>query len=277
MLHATTRLSAIRPGPFGALASADLVAADRSRASRPFDYADLKGRARALAGAEYRPPQHLAPDFLRALTYDQYQAIRFRHDHALWAQVDGQFRLEFFHCGRGFKEPVDLYEIVERRRAPDPLPPGHVRPRGQRHRRAQSCRRIFRSQAFACTPRRTGTRTSRCFSAPATFARVAATRDQFGLSARGLAIDTARGRRGVSALRRLLARAAGARFAHARVLCAARLGERDRRVSVRADARRAAGDRRRRRGVPAQADPPSRHRAADEHVSVRRERPPPRQ
>src|SRR5512147_119396 len=91
------------------LSSADLAAADRRDAPRPFDYASLKGQARALASSDYRPPQHLAPEFLRALTYDQYQAIRFRHDHALWARGDGQFRLEFFHCGRGFKEPVDLY------------------------------------------------------------------------------------------------------------------------------------------------------------------------
>ena len=124
-----------------ALASSDVIAAERSTRAEPFSYAALKGRARATAGAEYRPPQRLAPDFLRGLTYDQYQAIRFRHDHALWAQDDGAFRLEFFHCGRGFKEPVDLYEIVRGRGARDPLPAGDVRVRRQRHRHAPAARR----------------------------------------------------------------------------------------------------------------------------------------
>ena len=90
-----------------------LSAADFATAATKFDYAALKGRARALAGAPYRPPEKLAPQFLRDLTYDQYQAIRFRHERALWAQSEHAFRLEFFHCGRGFKEPVDLYEIVD--------------------------------------------------------------------------------------------------------------------------------------------------------------------
>ncbi len=107
-LHSTLVLSAF--------ATADLAAANTrpapARAS-PFDYAGLKGQARALADAEYRPPERLAPDFLRGLTYDQYQAIRFRHDHAMWAQSESTFRLEFFHCGRGFKEPVELYEVVD--------------------------------------------------------------------------------------------------------------------------------------------------------------------
>jgi len=34
-----------------------------------FNYAALKGRAGALAAAEYRPPEKLAAQFLRDLTY----------------------------------------------------------------------------------------------------------------------------------------------------------------------------------------------------------------
>ena len=68
--------------------------------------------AAPCAGFETPPPFQLPPQFLRDLSYDQYQAIGFRHDHALWAQSQSAFRLEFFHCGRGFKEPVELYEIV---------------------------------------------------------------------------------------------------------------------------------------------------------------------
>jgi glucans biosynthesis protein len=91
---------------------AALSRADLASSAGGFNYAALKGRARALAATAYRPPEKLAPQFLRDLTYDQYQAIGFRHDHALWAQSQSAFRLEFFHCGRGFKEPVELYEIV---------------------------------------------------------------------------------------------------------------------------------------------------------------------
>jgi hypothetical protein len=81
--------------------------------ARPFDYAALKGEARALAGKPFEPPAKLAPSALQELSYDQYQSIRFRREHALWGQEDGHFRLEFFHMGRGFKEPVRMYEIVD--------------------------------------------------------------------------------------------------------------------------------------------------------------------
>ena len=107
-LHSTLALSA--------LATPDLAAPTcGARPSRPDPSTTLLSRDRHARWQklQYRPPQRLAPEFLRSLTYDQYQAIRFRHDHALWAQTEGAFRLEFFHCGRGFKEPVELHEIVD--------------------------------------------------------------------------------------------------------------------------------------------------------------------
>ena len=57
-------------------------------------------------------------------------------------------------------------------------------------------------------------------------------------------------------------------------LRAARLAERHRRLPLRHHARRHAGDGRRRRALSAQDDRAARHRAADEHVPDRRERPP---
>ncbi len=47
------------------------------------------------------------------LSYDQYQSLRFRTDHALWANSGLEFRLQFFHVGRSFTEPVRLYEVVD--------------------------------------------------------------------------------------------------------------------------------------------------------------------
>ena len=47
------------------------------------------------------------------LGYDQYQSIRFRSDHALWADAGLAFRVQFFHVGRNFTEPVHLYEVID--------------------------------------------------------------------------------------------------------------------------------------------------------------------
>ena len=52
---------------------------------------------------------------MQNLGYDDYQSIRFRGDHALWADAGLAFRLQFFHVGRSFTEPVHLYEVVDGR------------------------------------------------------------------------------------------------------------------------------------------------------------------
>ena len=78
---------------------------------QPFDFAWLKGHARALAAAPYKPPAEHHYDALRKLTYDDYQAIHFRPDHALWAQDDARFRLQFFHLGLFYQWPVRLHEL----------------------------------------------------------------------------------------------------------------------------------------------------------------------
>lgn len=173
-----------------ALATGDVIAADRAARAEPFSYAALKGRARALAGGEYRQPQRLAPDFLRALTYDQYQAIRFRHDHALWAQDDGAFRLELFHCGRGFKEPVDLYEIVSGEARAIRYRPEMFEFDGS----GIDTRQLPADLSFAGFRVHTSTNWDEdvaVFLGASYFRAKGSDSRQFGLSARGLAIDTA--------------------------------------------------------------------------------------
>lgn len=80
-------------------------------APRAFDYAWLKGEARALASQPYRPAADHRIDALKKLDWDQYQAIRFRPDHALWAHTQSRFRLQFFHLGLFFQSPVRLHEL----------------------------------------------------------------------------------------------------------------------------------------------------------------------
>ena len=170
---------------FSALSTAGLATG-----ADAFNFATLKGRARALAGAAYAPPEKLAPQFLRELTYDQYQSIGFRHDHALWAQTQSAFRLEFFHCGRGFKEPVELFELV-----------------GGEARAIRYRPDMFKFDGSAIDPRqlpadlpfagfRVHTATNwrddvAVFLGASYFRARASDSRQFGLSSRGLAIDTA--------------------------------------------------------------------------------------
>ncbi len=80
---------------------------------QPFDYAWLKGQARKLAGNPFQASQDVQPPAMAKLSYDQFQSLRFRADHALWGNAGLEFRLQFFHVGRTFTEAVRLYEIVD--------------------------------------------------------------------------------------------------------------------------------------------------------------------
>ena len=79
--------------------------------AHPFDYAWLKGHARALAQQPHDPPPPKLPKALADLGWDAYQAIRLRNDHALWVNDPLRFRAEFFHLGLYFKRPVQMFEV----------------------------------------------------------------------------------------------------------------------------------------------------------------------
>jgi glucans biosynthesis protein len=99
--------------PASQSAAAQSAAATGSGPAKPFDYAWLKGQARFLAGNPYQTSKDVLPASMAALSYDQYQSLRFRSDHALWGDGGLPFRLQFFHVGRGFAQAVHLYEVNE--------------------------------------------------------------------------------------------------------------------------------------------------------------------
>jgi glucans biosynthesis protein len=78
-----------------------------------FDYAWLKGRARALANSAYQPPISHLPVAVQVLDWDQYQTIRYRNEHALWAKDHRRFQVKFFHLGLYYTSPVRIYEVVD--------------------------------------------------------------------------------------------------------------------------------------------------------------------
>src|SRR5262249_35917123 len=80
---------------------------------QPFDYAWLKGQAGALATGVYQPPVSHIPEAVKALDWDQYQAINYRADRALWAHDRRRFQVKFFHLGLYYTHPVRIHEVVD--------------------------------------------------------------------------------------------------------------------------------------------------------------------
>ena len=171
------------------LASSAAAPAARGPAAA-FDYAVLKGQARAMAGKAFEAPAKLAPQPLIDLSYDQYQSIRFRRELGLWADMDGTFRLEFFHMGRGFKEPVRMYEISDGQSREILYQPSLF----DLSRAGVNSRSLGKDLGFAGFRIHTATNWDAdiaAFLGASYFRAVGSDLRQFGLSARGLAIDTA--------------------------------------------------------------------------------------
>lgn len=73
------------------------------------EHADIAAKAKTLAAQPFSPP----PDYptLRALTYDDMLALRYRTDKSPWLE-DGRFYLQFFHPGNYTTQTVKI-NLVE--------------------------------------------------------------------------------------------------------------------------------------------------------------------
>jgi len=87
--------------------------AGASADSKPFNEAWLRDRAQRLAAAEYAPPSGKLPPALAKLSFDQYRDIRYRPDASVWRREKLPFELQLFHLGLFYTDPVSIY-IVER-------------------------------------------------------------------------------------------------------------------------------------------------------------------
>jgi glucans biosynthesis protein len=85
-----------------------------AHAALAFDFDDVADLARRKARAPYAPPDRTQPAELEALGYDNYRDIRFRPDRAIWRAENAPFDLMFFH--RAQSNPrVRMNEIVDGR------------------------------------------------------------------------------------------------------------------------------------------------------------------
>ncbi len=88
-----------------------LISSGAESAEVNLDY--VAQRALERARQPFHSPRADLPKVLRQenLDYDKYREIEFRHDRALWAAEDRPFRVEFFHPGYLYQEPVHIYEF----------------------------------------------------------------------------------------------------------------------------------------------------------------------
>ncbi|MEX0338766.1 MAG: glucan biosynthesis protein [Arenibacterium sp.] len=174
-----------------ALSPSLLSARDTTPLEAPFSFDGLKAQMKARAALPDEPPP-LLDTFLDALSYDDYRNIYFRQEAARWTRNQAQFRLEAFHPGWLFREPVSLFEIVD----------GIARPL-----RFSTSDFEYRNEVADKLPENptlpgvAGVKVTSPFNAPgkfdelitflgASYFRALGAGSSYGLSARGLAVNT---------------------------------------------------------------------------------------
>jgi len=88
-----------------------LVPAHTHAVEAKIDFDVLRYRAKILAGKPYVPRPTRVPDKLLKLTYDQHRDIRFNPGRS-WGRADGlPFQMQFFHPGFIFDKTVQISEL----------------------------------------------------------------------------------------------------------------------------------------------------------------------
>jgi glucans biosynthesis protein len=159
-----------------------------------FGFDEVAAQAQRQAQKPYRPPSRLAPTQLQALNYDQYRDIRFRTDRALWGPQQLPFEIMFFHLGGEFQiQPVRMNEITDRGARHIPYDSTDFN-YGKNTLSPQAWGDLGFAGFRAHYPLNTGEyKDEVAVFQGASYFRALGTGQRYGLSARGLAIDTVGG------------------------------------------------------------------------------------
>jgi len=77
-----------------------------------FNLDDVAAKAKDLAGQKYEAPKSNLPAVFRDMKFADYQKIRFLQDKAEWAGDKTPFKLSFYHQGMHFDTPVRINEVT---------------------------------------------------------------------------------------------------------------------------------------------------------------------
>ncbi len=179
-------LAGLTGAPVHAAAAAGLSGSELG-AAEAFSFDTLQARAKALAAKAFQKPVVPAPEILDAIDYDQYQKIRYRPDKSLKLEPSGAMPIQLFHLGKYATEPVQFH-IVEGGKARQVIYSDSLFETPADH----PARKLPNGVGFGGFRIMAPDLKTDWFAAMgASYFRTSGPFNQYGLSARGLAIDTA--------------------------------------------------------------------------------------
>ncbi|SQC93178.1 Glucans biosynthesis protein D precursor [Cedecea neteri] len=162
--------------------------------STAFDFAVLQGMAHDLSKKPWGGAPRALPNTLANLTPQAYNAIQYDADHSLWNNIENrQLDVQFFHVGMGFRRRVRMFSLDSATHQAREI---HFRPELFNYNNAGVDTKQLEGQTDL------GFAGLKVFKAPelarrdvvsflgASYFRAVDSTYQYGLSARGLAVDT---------------------------------------------------------------------------------------
>lgn len=167
-----------------------LVAASPAHAAKSLEYEEVVEEARLLAERSFEEPAKL-PEFLSKIDYDQWRSIRFKPEEALWRGDNLPFEVQFFHPGSLYNRTVSI-NVVDS----GDVKPILFSPDLFHHGMNEFKDQVLEDLGFAGFRLHYPINTRDYYDEivvflGASYFRAVGSKQHFGLSARGLAINTA--------------------------------------------------------------------------------------
>jgi glucans biosynthesis protein len=177
---------------FAILTGLLLLFAINRKKERGIDFETIVAMAEDLATEAWRPQPQVQSRILRSLTYDQMRDIRFKEEHTLWRKRGLPFQVRFFHAGHIHPERINIFHVSKEGAGPvrfspeffdygkNTIPPGD---------RAKGDYAGFRIHYPLNKP---DVLDELCVFLGASYFRALGRNLQYGMSARGLAVNTSK-------------------------------------------------------------------------------------
>ncbi len=160
--------------------------------AKAFSYAGLTSRARELAAKAYVPPKKAVQEIVDQIGYEQHGKIKFRPDHALFSDDKGVYPITFFPVGKYFPKSVKMLAVDGDKAAEVLYEPEYFdMPSDSPAQKLPEDTGFAGFQIREVKTRPDWTKQDWVAFLGASYFRAIGSLNEYGLSARGVAIDTA--------------------------------------------------------------------------------------
>ncbi|HTO55883.1 MAG TPA: glucan biosynthesis protein G [Myxococcota bacterium] len=168
-----------------------LVGGAARAAGARFGLEQVAEKAQALARAPFHDPHGEVPEWLLGISYDQWRDIRFRPEQALWRGRNSAFEIQFFHPGLYYDRTVAMNVIDAKGVHPVPFSPSQFD-----YGKNDFASRVPQNLGYAgfrihFPIKRPDYKDEVIVFLGASYFRAVGRDEAYGLSARGVAVDTA--------------------------------------------------------------------------------------